>query len=194
MRNFMPRRALVLGILFGLAAAPAPAQARIGLKGGISYSTLSNASPDFGTRTGFAAGLSFDLGSGLLSLQPEALYVQKGTDDAGTPSATAPKLSYAEVPVLLKLTLGPSSLQPMAYAGPSVAFRLSCRTGESDCAAGTFKSTDWGAVLGAGLRVGGRSGFTIEGRYNWGLKDIHDIGAGVDTRTRTFLILAGVSL
>ncbi len=178
-------------VLIPLAA---PAQTSMGIKGGLSYATLSNKSPDFDNRTGLAAGIAFDMRSGLIGIQPEILYVQKGVTATGTPSGSSPKLDYIEVPVLLKLTLGTPGLQPMVYAGPSAGFRLSCKVLEVDCAGGTVKSTDWGAVLGGGLRIGGNKGLTLEGRYSWGLKDIHDVSAGVDQKTRTFLALVGFSL
>jgi hypothetical protein len=177
-----------------LMPATTRAQTSLGIKGGLSYATLSNKSPDFDNRTGFAAGIALDMRSGLIGLQPELLYVQKGVTSSGTPSGSAPKLDYAEIPVLVKLTLGTPGVQPMIYAGPSVGFRLTCQVMEIDCASGTIKSTDWGAVLGGGLRIGGNKGLTIEGRYTWGLKDIHDISSGVDQKTRTFLALVGFSL
>ena len=178
----------------GFIPTAVSAQASLGIKGGLSFATLSNKSPDFDNRTGFAAGVALDLRSGLIGIQPEVLYVQKGVTPNGTPSGTSPKLDYIEVPVLLKLSLGTPGIQPMVYAGPSAGFRLSCKVLELDCASGTVKSTDWGAVLGGGVRVGGDKGFTLEGRYTWGLKDIHDVSAGVDQKTRTFLALVGFTL
>ena len=188
------RWTVVLATLAGTIPMVASAQS-IGLKAGASFATLSNKLPDWKSRTGFAAGIAFDLGSGLIGLQPEALYVQKGVAFDGTPSGSsdAPRLGYIDVPVLLKITLRTPAIQPMFYAGPSVNFRLSCSFNGADCKDAT-KSTDYGAVLGAGVRLGGNHGFTLEGRYTWGLKDVNDPGAGVKNETRTFLVLAGVSL
>jgi hypothetical protein len=188
----MKRLFLVAGCL-GFAPAVVSAQTSIGIKGGLSYATLSDKSPDFDSRTGFAAGIAVDMRSGLIGIQPEILYVQKGVTATGMPSGSSPKLDYLEVPVLLKLTLGTPGIQPMVYAGPSAGFRLSCKVAEVTCNSGTIKSTDWSAVLGGGVRIGGNKGLTLEGRYSWGLKDIHDVSAGVDQKTRTFLALAGFS-
>ena len=117
----------------------------IDLKAGASFATLSNKLPDWKSRTGFAAGVAFDLGSGLIGLQPEVLYVQKGVAFDGTPSGSsdAPRLGYIDVPVLLKITLRTPAIQPMFYAGPSVNFRLSCSFNGADCKDAT-KSTDYG--------------------------------------------------
>lgn len=185
---------LLLAGCVALTPIAVPAQTSFGLKGGLSYATLSDKSPDFGNRTGLAAGVAVDVRAGLIGIQPELLYVQKGVTATGSPSGSSPKLDYAEVPVLLKVTLGTPGIQPMIYAGPSVGFRLNCKVLEVNCASGTIKSTDWTAVLGGGVRIGGNKGLTLEGRYSWGLKDIHDVSAGVDQKTRTFLALVGFSL
>ena len=184
----------LLACLVTVPVATASAQTTIGLKGGLSFATLSNKHPDWDTRTGFAAGIALDMRAGPIGIQPELLYVQKGVKSDGSPGSDAPKLDYAEVPVLLKVTVPLPALQPFVYAGPSIGFRLSCKLGEVDCGSGVIKSTDFGAVLGGGIRLGGNKGLTLEGRYTWGLKDVHDLTAGVESRTRTFLVLAGVSL
>ncbi len=189
-RNYL----LLLAGCLGLTPMAISAQTSFGIKGGLSYATLSDKSPDMNNRTGFAAGVAIDMRAGLIGIQPELLYVQKGVTESGSPSGSSPKLDYAEVPILLKLTLGTPGIQPMIYAGPSVGFRLNCKVLEVTCASGTIKSTDWAAVLGGGVRIGGNKGVTLEGRYSWGLKDIHDVSAGVEQKTRTFLALVGFSL
>lgn len=185
-------RTLLL-VALTMPAASLAAQTTVGLKAGVSFATLSNKEPDWDSRTGFAGGISFEMRAGAIGLQPEILYVQKGVKNNGAPSTTARKLDYLEVPLLLKLTVPVPALQPFVVAGPSVGFRMTCKVGEIDCDDDAVKSTDWGAVLGAGLRLGGDKGIIVEGRYTWGLKDIDNIGAGVNSKTRTFLLLAGVS-
>ena len=187
--------ALLISALTLTAPAIASAQLALGIKAGASFATLQNKLPDWDSRTGFAAGVAFEFGAGAIGLQPEALYVQKGVNFNGSPSASShvPRLSYVEVPILLKLMVPEGPVRPMAYAGPSISFRTSCSFDGFDCTSYTSK-TDYGVVLGAGLRFGGDQGFTLEGRYEWGLKDVNDPGAGVEQRTRTFLLLAGISL
>ncbi|MGH7581889.1 MAG: porin family protein [Gemmatimonadales bacterium] len=192
------RSSLRIGIvMIGTALLPAAlaAQVYLGIKGGASFAALSTAAPDWKTRTGFAAGLALDMRAGPIGIEPEALYVQEGVKFNGTPASEddAPHLGYLTVPVLVKLRIPTPVLQPFGYAGPSVNFRLSCSYGGVDCKDMT-RSVDYGAVLGAGVRFGGNTGFTVEGRYIWGLKNIHDPDAGVDNKTRTFALLAGVTL
>lgn len=170
----------------GLVGRPEPAAAQLGLKGGLSYATRSdNARPDLDSRTGFAAGLSLPLGRGILALQPEGLYVERGWE--GTAEG---KLTYIEVPLLLRVNIPTPGIAPFAVAGPSASFRLSCTSGGADCPSDT-RSTDYGVNLGAGVRLGGRSGLTIEGRYSWGLRKLSEVTTGLDAKTRTFLALAG---
>lgn len=192
MRNIS--RTYILAMLALTAPAVARAQVSLGIKGGISFGTLSNKEPDWKSRTGFAAGLALDMRAKVIGIQPELLYVQKGVEFDGSPSASsdAPQLSYLEVPLLVKVTIPTPGIHPMIYAGPSVMFRLTCSFAGIDCK-DAVKSVDYGAVLGGGLRFGGDHGFTVEGRYNWGLNDINDPGAGVKQQTRTFLLLAGIS-
>ena len=184
-------RALVAAVLLTMPFALA-AQASLTIKGGVSFATLSNKQPDFETRTGFAAGIGLELGFGLFRLAPELLYVQKGVNGDGSPSSTAVKLDYAEIPILLKVSLPVPSLQPFAYAGPSVGLRLSCKTDEIDCPADAIKDRDYGVVLGAGIKLGGK--LSVEGRYNWGVSGLSDLTSGLDSKTRTFLVLVGYSL
>lgn len=191
MRKFL-RTLLVLAALMPIHSVTA--QTTFGIKGGLSFATLSNKQPDWETRTGFAAGIALDTRAGPIGIQPELLYIQKGVTGDGTPSSDAPKLDYIEVPVLLKLTLPIPAIQPFVYAGPSIGFRLSCKVGEIDCDSDVIKSTDFGAALGGGIRFGGARGLTLEGRYLWGLKDINKPSAGVESKTRTFLVIAGISL
>ncbi|HEX3928213.1 MAG TPA: porin family protein [Gemmatimonadales bacterium] len=193
-----PRRPRVVPLLWAIiaggmaTAAPVAVRAQsLDIKAGYSYATLSNKQPDWNNRSGFAGGLGFDLTSSVLGLEPEVLYVQKGVTFTGAPTSSAPKLDYLEIPVLIKLTAPTPGIQPFGYVGPSVSFRLTCTFADSDCGS-TVKSTDWGVLFGAGIKFAGA--ISIEGRYTWGLQNIHDISAGVANQTRTFLILAGVSL
>ena len=186
-------RALTCAFVAIAAPATAPAQTTIGIKGGLSFATLSNKSPDWNSRTGFAVGLAIDMRASVIGLQPEVLYVQKGVTFNGAPSASsdAPQLSYIEVPLLVKVTLPTGPVQPMFYAGPSVMFRLTCSFAGFDCNDVT-KSTDYGAILGGGLRFGGDHGISVEGRYTWGLTDVNnEPSSGVKHETRTFLVFLG---
>lgn len=180
--------ALRLGL--GLAACSllaAPVHAQLGLKAGASFATRSDSRPDLNNRTGFAAGLSLPLPLGpIFALQPEALYVEKGWE-----GFTNQKLTYLEVPLFLRANIPVPGISPFGLAGASASFRLSCKTNDVDCPSGARK-TDYGVALGAGVRLGGLSGLTLEGRYTWGLRNVSDVTTGLDSKTRSFLALVGV--
>jgi hypothetical protein len=178
-----------LAALLALVSATAEAQApiRIGIKGGLAFATQSdNAAPDFDTKTGFTAGASLPIRlASIFDIQPEALFVQKGGEGQN--------VRFFEVPLFLRLNIPVGAVRPFALAGPSVGFRLSCDFGGvSDCDALGIEKREYGVALGGGVRLGSRMGFTLEGRYSWGLKDINNLTAGVDVKTRTFLLLAGI--
>src|SRR5579864_2571426 len=110
-------RIAFIAALGAMVPAAAQAQFSLGLKAGASFATLSNKAPDWKSRTGFAGGLAFDFRAKVIGLQPEVLYVQKGVDFDGTPSASsdAPHISYIDVPVLVKVTIPTPAIEPMFY-------------------------------------------------------------------------------
>lgn len=199
-----------LALVFGLfTAGQAAAQdVSVGVKGGINISDMdvSGDAVDIATdtKTGFIAGGWLNVGIGdYFGIQPEFLYSQKGFEDADVADAKA-KLDYFEVPVLFQLMIPVenSPVRPMLYAGPAISFEATCEVEEgettTDCADLAepieTKSTDFGAVFGAGLGFDvGQALVTIEGRYNLGLADINDVADDTtELKNRAFSIMAGV--
>ena len=77
---------------------------------------------------------------------------------------------------------------------------MRCRAGGTDCPetgpGGTKRDkTTYAGVVGAGVRLGGGGGFSIEGRYIYGLTDLKlsTVTSSDSYKTRSFLILAGFS-
>lgn len=189
-------------VLFALSALPLPAMAQgIGLKVGGVFADVSNSGVlpnNMGSRTGFAAGLALGTGGGVLGFGVEALYVQYGLKSS-VPSNSL-KLDYLSVPAYLRLGLPTPGVRPFAYVGPQVAFELRCKVGSSDCPVNTFgggprKKTTLAGVIGGGLRLGGKMGLTIEGRYVYGLTDLKygTITSSASYKDRDLLILAGIT-
>jgi hypothetical protein len=175
-----------------------PLRTTFGIKGGLSFATLSesNASPNFGNQTGFAAGLhvAIPLGS-VLMFQPEALLIQQG---AATPSGPlvdegAWEFTYITIPANLRVNFSTGGVQPYLLGGPYVGFRINCQFQDVDQDCDNYKDTDWGLGAGVGLKFGRQGGFFLEGRYTFGLQDINEIDAGFDTKNRAFLVVAGIS-
>jgi hypothetical protein len=184
-------------VLLGLAPATLRAQAAFGIKGGVSYGNVSNRGVLPGSlsgRTGFAVGLAIGSASSVLGLGIEGMYAQRGVTSAA--DSDSRKLDYVDVPVYLRVMIPTPGVAAYAYAGPQVSFELRCSTGNDSCPASDRPKTTTAAVIGGGVRVGPRSGFTLEGRYIYGLTDLrlNTVTNSNNYKTRSFLVLAGLAL
>jgi len=210
---------LVLSAATALVATTAPAGAvGFGFKGGLSVATLRGSLPTDGliensSKLGIGAGgwVAIPLTPNL-SLQPELNYVQKGTslgsfdltDPFGIVTGTAELLEavdYLELPVLLRVSFPTGGrVSPYLVGGPVVGFRLSQQlriTGT--ISAGTdidlFKSTDFGAALGAGSELGrGQFRGTLETRYTLGLTTVSEDFYSPDAKNGALLVTMGLAI
>jgi hypothetical protein len=145
---------------------------------------------------GIAAGVFVTAGlTPQFAIQPELLYVMKGgkndTDDESI------RVSYLEIPLLLKLRIpakgNGSQFSPNVYAGPFLGIKAGCSvtsTATDDCAdfGATFKSTDFGVVIGAGVDIGRA---VITARYDLSLTKLDSQPPTADTKNSAFYLLAG---
>jgi hypothetical protein len=197
-----------------VGASSASAQT-IGFKVGPSFANWNmeedGAELEGSTLTSFMGGGFIRFNMGRLGIQPELLYVTRGTefeDETGEFGGTVKtKVDYIEIPVLLvlPLTVG-TGISPYIFGGPSFAFEVGCKLevdggefdGSVDCDEdgedSGRKSLDLGATAGLGLTFPmGPGALLIEGRYNFGLSNISDID-NVDIKSRTAAILAGYQI
>jgi hypothetical protein len=188
-------RVLIVGaILTALVAQPLAAQ--LGIKGGLSYGTVSSTGAlpgELPDRTGFALGISL-ASPGLLGIGADVLYAQReASPGSGVPSR---ELDYLDVPLYLRLMVPTPVVAPYAYAGPQVSFELRCQAGPSDCVDGDRPNRTYAGVIGAGVRFGVGLGLFVEGRYAYGLRDLRlgTVTEASNYRDRTFMILAGIGL
>lgn len=192
-------------------AAPAGAQAAVGVKAGAALASLSGAQ-DSESRTGLVAGgyLGFALGD-RLAIQIEAVYAVRGgegvgiganaLDDAAEPSDI--RLSYVEVPLLIRAGYPGERLLPSLFLGPYVGFLVSCGLtlsdgSEGDCddeaRAAWFnpRSTEYGLLFGGGLDWAvGESTIFIDARYSLGLGSVQDRDDAMDLRNQGLTITGG---
>ena len=182
-------------LLLVTLASSTPGSAQLGLKGGLSFATLSNAAPDLKTRTGFAGGIALNLGRGAVVLQPEALFVRKSATRELIPGEepTSVRVDNLELPLLVRLNIPVGGVTAYGLAGGLLDIVLNCDLVGGACPNYVSKH-DFGVALGGGIRFSGRRGLSIEGRYTWGLREVSEISTGLDQRTRTFMILAGIGL
>lgn len=183
---------LFFGLVFAIMFIPLFVQAqmddsRIGLKGGLNASNFySNEVGDQNVRLGFHVGLFTELAVGeFFSIQPELLLSTKGNratygqddgvlDLVGAEGEVKTNLTYIDIPVLAKITLGEIL---NIHVGPYASYLIGASTStEGDLANDSeeldrdnFKSWDYGLAAGIGLDL---EAVTIGARYNLGLVNI----------------------
>jgi len=159
---------------------------RFGLVAGINSSTVGGSdAQDAKRKTGVMAGVSVvaPVSPGF-SIEPELLFTMKGAGFSDSDASGSVKMNYVEIPVLFRGSIPTSTnARPFFYAGPDVAFRVSCSLeavgqgvgGDISCdeleSEGVkFKTVDYGIVIGAGASfdVSGKI-FTLSLRYDYSL-------------------------
>jgi len=200
--------ALALLIMSGQAQAQ---NMRAGVNAGVDFSTLGGDIAELvgtgaKTKTGFSAGAFFGVDvSSMFRLQLNGQYAQKGAKFEETGATATFDVPYIEflLPVTLLIPIENSSFTPRLYAGPSLAFEMSCDLkvefdGESetmDCDDGgaPTKSTDYGVFFGGGVDFAVGSGeLTLDVLYNLGLADLNDFPDDPNTvKNRNIQILLG---
>ena len=193
-----------------ILAGPAFAQVGIGLKAGLNFADLKDVehldsidSIHNETKTGYILGghLAFPM-SPSLKLQIEGLYSVKGATGQATGGLDVQKwenkLTYLEIPLLLKLEFPVPTLKPFLYGGASVSVLLSAQErvlADWHDIKDSLNSTDYGLVLGGGLHLGG---LFCEVRYNHGLSDLveeQDPHSMVtQSRNKVLSIMAGLEI
>lgn len=172
------------------------AQTVIGAKAGIASSEVSFSSEGISvsadSRTGFVGGVFANLGLGeMWFIQPEVLYAAKGASFEGETLA----VDYLEVPVLFgaAFPISNSAFKPMLFAGPSVAFKLSCDDSGFDCS-DDVKAVDFGLVFGGGIQYALESlTLFFDARYDLGLTDVNDDETElIEAKNRSWQFMAGL--
>jgi hypothetical protein len=212
-------KSLTIVLAFVLVARAASAQVTLGLVAGGTSATTSDfgmGRTPVSSVTGFAGGLSLTVPlSHHISLAPEILFAMKGTTDklfllssnGPVPNVSGTSnINYIEVPVLVRLSFGSGALRPFVTAGPEIAFKVACNftvsgpatnlNGESACSQATLtaesgvKSTDLGAMVGAGLSSGRLS---VSVRYDVGLSNWSLDTYGAWAKNRAIMAVVGVT-
>jgi hypothetical protein len=168
----------------------AQTQFAVGIKAGPNFAKIdtdAGAQANYESRTGWHAGAFLLVKGEKFGFQPEIIFSQQGSKFkyAGSPDLEA-NFSYVNIPLIFKLyTIGGINLQ----IGPQIGLLTSAE--REDFAVGQtsgpvtkhdikddLKKTDISLALGVGVDL--PLGFTLDGRYNWGLSD-NDDGAVTDS-------------
>lgn len=156
---------------------------------------------------GFAFGAAFELGlSDNVSIQPELLYIQKGTkekyESQGESGTIQFKMNYLELPVLLKFASGATDeFHFFGYVGPyfgyalkgkntfksgGTTFTTKIKFGEGDDSLEEVyvnkdeaNRLDVGAYLGGGVKIPlGPGAVSLEARYGYGFVNYNKDDSG----------------
>ena len=201
------KRAL-LGVAVAMAlglAGTSDAQAQgitLGVQGGYNYSQFSDIPTDVdevGNKGGLVAGAFLDIQfHKMLFLGVEGMYAEYKSDITDTDGTIAFKQAYIEVPAYLGVRLLTGMLQPVLYAGASVAFETTCDLSFESLSESCTdldiptKSSIWSAVFGGGLDVAlGAIRLNGDIRYNLGLTEVLD-EEGETTKWNSWMALVGI--
>lgn len=176
----------------GVTTANAQSPLNFGLRAGLNFANYNDLEDgDLDSRTGLVVGgyLNFKIPMSPVSIQPEALYSQKGAEDGGTTI----KVDYLEVPVLAKFSFAPGPATPHVYFGPYVGFVLNSEvSGDGQSISIDNAQTDFGGIVGGGLDINlGVTKLNAGLRYGFGLVDAFDGGQG---KNGVLSVVAGIDL
>ena len=140
---------------------------KLGVEGGVNLANVLR-TPDIATssRTGIIAGSFIDIGfSKTISVVPGVYFVAKGwsdnfVDENGNTVTETIKLSYLEIPILVKISLPFSLLKSYLFAGPQMGINLSAandQTGgispSSTDVSSSIYGTDFGFLVGGMIDI-----------------------------------------
>lgn len=190
---------LLFLISFTYSITHAQIETALGFKGGVAFSkfngeSISEAETNVGPSIGGFANLGF---ANVVSVQFEMLYTQFGGRYTYKNEVYDPKLSYLQVPLLLKVKIPiAESVYPYAFIGQSVGFKVGeinnriDRNGLSQPVADQFKGVDLSTIFGAGIDL--ESDFAIlslDFRYANGMMNILKEG---DAQSGSFSMTVGL--
>lgn len=172
----------------------------IGATAGVNFATVAGDDTDGAKNlVGFMAGVSFITRvTDMVSFQPEIAYSRKGSKIEADGETGDIKLTYIDIPLLAKFSLGGASgpARPALYLGPYGAVNIGCdikaegvaiECDEFDLEPKTF---DFGLVAGAGLDFGSMNVFA---RYQFGLTNVGDDADAGDAKNRVIQVGARFS-
>lgn len=195
------KKAIVLSLMLALFCGMAfAAPAGGGIKAGLSMADLvysgGGESTSGDVKMGLMAGgfLNLPLGQGKMAVQPELLYVQKGTQEDWGPITAKMKLDFIQIPILLKAILGESKTRINFFAGPAVGILMSAKVsaeGESEDVKDEVNSTEFSVIGGMGVDI---DKLCLEFRADLGLSNLaKDADGGYSIKSAGFGFLVGYS-
>ncbi len=196
----MKRLIVTLALVTFLSSTVLAGGLTLGFKGGLNLANVTGDDvEDNEMKLCFGGGVFINFPMcGLISLQPELLFMMKGMEfesyiDAGV------RMSYIDIPILAKFTIPTiGALSPNLFAGPYVGFNTSAEVYVGDIVndiKDQVKSTDFGLVLGGGLDYSiGVGELTFDARYALGLSSFDDTADEDDVKNTGIMFMVGYGL
>ena len=188
---------------FSTVAIQSKAQTGLGVNAGVNFSNITgkDASDDYELKTGFQAGITYDIGiADEFVIQPGLSYVQNGTKIGGTigDAADNPKLhlNYLQLPVTFQYQpeLGTGKL--LLGVGPYVGLGIGKIKGGNDDFSGkvdwdeaNIKKFDAGGKLLVGYQLS--NGLNLNLNANLGLVKLSDTDNPPTTNNTSFGVTVG---
>lgn len=187
MTSVVKNFSIALGLL--LLSMPAYAQLSFGLKGGVNVAEFSiqeqGATIPQSSINGFTLGAVLEIGiTDNIFIQPEAIFLQKGSELNTALAEIKTNVNYLDIPVLLKIKLLNTKLLNInVLGGPSFGLALN---GEETTAGGQTIDINFGGDNGLkrfdlGINAGGGVGINLgsigvfgDVRYLFGVSDISE--------------------
>jgi len=176
-----------------------------GIKGGVTISTLNDAD-EVEIRPGLSIGgyLNLELPVSSISIQPEVLYSQFGTDFKFNDSNM--RLDYIQLPLLFMYEVKTrfNNTRPYFFAGPYISFlsntisegplteelRFPAENGGTIIAGEAVDNVDYGIVVGTEVNV---SNVVVGLRYNAGIKDVFENNVAATGKNSALSLIVGVA-
>jgi hypothetical protein len=180
---------------------------QLGIKGGVNLATVGGADnkmygEDPQAKLGIAGGISYKINLLVLTIQPEALYIQKGAVYDHPYHKTTMSLDYLDIPIVVKFGLPIPLVNPYIEGGIAYSILLSAKSKtEYTALAGnmpsdetdikdTMTKNDFSVVVGIGIEV---FMLDINARYILGMTKLNKDN-DAKSYNRGFLLTAGIRL
>lgn len=172
------RKKITLSIL---ALIPFLVQAQIGIKGGLNFANVTNASSiNAGSRSGFNVGVFFGGASkGLIASRTELLFSRQGYDYKTNSTSGTVNLDYIMLPQLMGINI---TKLLMIQAGIQMAYLINAKVDSTTNGSGG-SGNPYGALMdyynrfdygvGIGVEVHPYKGLLIGAKYNLGLGKLY---------------------
>ncbi|MVM39133.1 outer membrane beta-barrel protein [Spirosoma sp. HMF3257] len=166
------------------AATGSTSGVRIGIRGGVTYSVFTETVAGTDPAVGFVGGLTFNLGAGHVSFQPEVNYTRYSTKVTSFGFTATEAVDFLEVPLFLKLSTGTyAGSRFFLNIGPYASYAMSASIdGKKISLDGKNNRFGFGAGAGIGGAIkAGPGHVTLEVR---GLYPLGDVDSGFNTDSK----------